>query len=222
MEEIIRTENLTKVYGGGELKVKALDGVSISIKRGEAVSVMGPSGSGKTTLLNMLGALDKPTTGEVAIAGIKISGVPERQLYRIRREKIGFVFQTYYLVPTLTALENVLAPTIPLGANSFRERAQSLLAQVGLEKRMHHRPSQLSGGEQQRVAIARSLINDPILILADEPTGNLDSKTGGEIVKLLTTLNKEKGTTLVVVTHEKEIATRIGRTVHLLDGKIVS
>jgi len=171
--------------------------------------------------LNMLGALDKPTSGEVVLDGVKLSAVAERHLHRIRREKIGFIFQAYYLVPTLNALENVLVPTIPLGTNTYPERAQELLERVGLKERMHHKPSQLSGGEQQRVAIARALVNDPAILLADEPTGNLDSKTGGEIVKLLKGLNREKGTTLVVVTHEKEIARQIGRTINFLDGKVV-
>jgi len=221
MENIIEAQNLAKIYGEKPLEVRALDGVNLAIKRGEAVSVMGPSGSGKTTLLNMLGALDKPTSGEVVLDGVKLSAVAERHLHRIRREKIGFIFQAYYLVPTLNALENVLVPTIPLGTNTYPERAQELLERVGLKERMHHKPSQLSGGEQQRVAIARALVNDPAILLADEPTGNLDSKTGGEIVKLLKGLNREKGTTLVVVTHEKEIARQIGRTINFLDGKVV-
>ncbi|KKW05876.1 MAG: ABC-type antimicrobial peptide transport system, ATPase component [candidate division CPR1 bacterium GW2011_GWC1_49_13] len=221
MENIIEAQNLAKIYGENPLEVRALDGVNLAIKRGEAVSVMGPSGSGKTTLLNMLGALDKPTSGEVVLDGVKLSAVAERHLHRIRREKIGFIFQAYYLVPTLNALENVLVPTIPLGTNTYPERAQELLERVGLKERMHHKPSQLSGGEQQRVAIARALVNDPAILLADEPTGNLDSKTGGEIVKLLKGLNREKGTTLVVVTHEKEIARQIGRTINFLDGKVV-
>ena len=221
MENIIEAQNLAKIYGENPLEVRALDGVNLAIKRGEAVSVMGPSGSGKTTLLNMLGALDKPTSGEVVLDGVKLSAVAERHLHRIRREKIGFIFQAYYLVPTLNALENVLVPTIPLGTNTYPERAQELLERVGLKERMHQKPSQLSGGEQQRVAIARALVNDPAILLADEPTGNLDSKTGGEIVKLLKGLNREKGTTLVVVTHEKEIARQIGRTINFLDGKVV-
>ena len=221
MDNIIKAENLKKFYGKGDTQVKALNGVDLTVKRGEAISIMGPSGSGKTTLLNMLGALDKPTSGEVELDGIKISTVAEHSLHRIRREKIGFIFQAYYLIPTLDALENVLVPTIPLGKNTFPQRAKELLKMVGLEERMYHRPSQLSGGEQQRVAIARALINNPSLLLADEPTGNLDSKTGGGIVKLLKDLNQEKGTTLVVVTHEPTIARQIGRTINLLDGKVV-
>ncbi|HEB13868.1 MAG TPA: ABC transporter ATP-binding protein [candidate division WWE3 bacterium] len=220
MSEIAKLNKVSKIYKLGETEIAALDKVTLSIARGEAISIMGPSGSGKTTLLNMLGALGKPTSGEIFIDGVKISEVPERNLYRIRREKIGFVFQNYYLVPTLTAIENVLIPTIPMGQDSYRERARYLLNQVGLEERIYHRPFQLSGGEQQRVAIARALINDPKIILADEPTGNLDSKTGDEIIKLLTTLNKEKDVTLISVTHDERIAKIADRTVNILDGKI--
>lgn len=220
MSEIAKLDKVSKIYKLGETEIAALDKVTLSIARGEAISIMGPSGSGKTTLLNMLGALGKPTSGEIFIDGVKISEVPERNLYRIRREKIGFVFQNYYLVPTLTAIENVLIPTIPMGQDSYRERARYLLNQVGLEERIYHRPFQLSGGEQQRVAIARALINDPKLVLADEPTGNLDSKTGDEIIKLLTTLNKEKDVTLISVTHDERIAKIADRTVDILDGKI--
>jgi putative ABC transport system ATP-binding protein len=220
MSEIAKLNKVSKIYKLGETEITALDKVTLSIARGEAISIMGPSGSGKTTLLNMLGALGKPTSGEIFIDGVKISEVPERNLYRIRREKIGFVFQNYYLVPTLTAIENVLIPTIPMGQDSYRERARYLLNQVGLEERIYHRPFQLSGGEQQRVAIARALINDPKIVLADEPTGNLDSKTGDEIIKLLTTLNKEKDVTLISVTHDERIAKIADRTVDILDGKI--
>lgn len=222
MREIIRTKNLTKIYGEGHTEVRALDGVNLSVKEGEFLVVMGPSGSGKTTLLNMLGALDKPTSGEVSIDEIQISKVPERKLYRVRREKVGFVFQTYYLVPTMNALENVLVSTLPLGKDRFRERAKGLLEEVGLAKRAHHRPSQLSGGEQQRVAIARALILDPPIVLADEPTGNLDSKTGQEIVNLMRRLDKEKGKTFVVVTHDPAITSVADRVVKILDGKIIS
>lgn len=202
--------------------MRALDGMNLSVERGEFLVVMGPSGSGKTTLLNMLGALDKPTSGEVFIDEAQISKVPERKLFKIRREKVGFVFQTYYLVPTLNALENVLVPTLPLGKDQLREKARELLEAVGLGKRAHHRPSQLSGGEQQRTAIARALILDPPIILADEPTGNLDSKTGQEIVNLMRRLDKERGKTFVTVTHDPAITKVADRTVKILDGKIIS
>ena len=214
-------EKVTKIYGMGETQVTALDGVSLEVVSGEVVSVVGHSGSGKTTLLNMMGALDRPTSGRIFLEEEEISRIPEHQLYRVRREKIGFIFQSFHLIPTLNALENVLAPTIPLGEKRFEERARELLKSVGLESRMVHRPSQLSGGEMQRVAIARALIHQPKLILADEPTGNLDSKTGEEIINLLLRLNKEKGVTLVIVTHEPEIAKKADRTVSIRDGKIV-
>ncbi|MDP1710652.1 MAG: ABC transporter ATP-binding protein [candidate division WWE3 bacterium] len=219
-KEIIKMENVSKVYGDGETKVVALDGINLSIDEGEFVSIMGPSGSGKTTLLNMLGALGKPTTGDIRLGDTKISSVPERKLYKVRRKMIGFVFQSCYLVPTLNALENVLIPTLPMGSNKFEKRALDLLKQVGLEKRLHHRPSQLSGGEQQRVVIARALINEPRVVLADEPTGNLDSKTAQGIMRILSDLNKKEGVTLVVVTHEKEIAETADRIIHIRDGKI--
>ncbi|HLD96656.1 MAG TPA: ABC transporter ATP-binding protein [Patescibacteria group bacterium] len=220
MEKILNLEKVTKIYGTGETKVAALDGVSLDVAPGEMVSVVGHSGSGKTTLLNMMGALDRPTSGRIFLEGEEISRIPEHQLYRVRREKIGFIFQSFHLIPTLNALENVLAPTLPLGERRFEERARELLKSVGLASRMMHRPSQLSGGEMQRVAIARALIHEPRLILADEPTGNLDSKTGEEIINLLLRLNKEKGVTLVIVTHEPDIAKRADRTISIRDGRI--
>ena len=213
-------EKVTKIYGTGETQVTALDGVSLEVASGEVVSVVGHSGSGKTTLLNMMGALDRPTSGRIFLEEEEISRIPEHQLYRVRREKIGFIFQSFHLIPTLNALENVLAPTLPLGERRFEERARELLESVGLGARLPHRPSQLSGGEMQRVAIARALIHEPKLILADEPTGNLDSKTGEEIINLLLRLNKEKGVTLVIVTHEPEIAKKADRTVSIRDGRI--
>ena len=220
MEKILNLEKVTKIYGTGETQVTALDGVSLEVASGEVVSVVGHSGSGKTTLLNMMGALDRPTSGRIFLEEEEISRIPEHQLYRVRREKIGFIFQSFHLISTLNALENVLAPTLPLGERRFEERARELLESVGLGARLPHRPSQLSGGEMQRVAIARALIHEPKLILADEPTGNLDSKTGEEIINLLLRLNKEKGVTLVIVTHEPEIAKKADRTVIIRDGRI--
>lgn len=237
MKEIIKTERLTKIYGKKPNEVRALDRIDLAIKKGEFLAVMGPSGSGKTTLLNMLGALDKPTSGEVFLDGVQISKVPERKLFRIRREKVGFVFQSYHLISTMTALENVLVPTLPISVSStrkvkgskpfgfrssFKERAKMLLAEVGLAKRVRHKPSQLSGGEQQRVAIARALILDPPIILADEPTGNLDTRKGKEIVSLLRRLDKEKGKTLIVVTHDSNITGSADRVLEIIDGRFVN
>jgi len=221
-ERIVYTRKLTKTYGKGSTRVNALKAVVFTVKKGEFVAVQGPSGSGKTTLLNMLGALDRPTRGMVVIDGIETTKVAERDLYRIRRDKLGFIFQTYYLVPTLTALQNVLVPVMPINvSDKYHKRALRLLELVGLRDRMHHKPNELSGGEQQRVAIARALIMDPALILADEPTGNLDTKTGTDIMELMQRLNKEHGKTLIVVTHDRRIAdSKADRIVYLFDGQI--
>jgi ABC-type lipoprotein export system ATPase subunit len=220
---LIETENLTKIYGKGDLVVTALSNINLEIKRGKFIGVMGPSGSGKTTLLNMLGALDKPTSGEIIIDGVKISRVKESKLYEIRREKIGFIFQSFYLIPTLNALQNVLIPVFPLKKNKkdFEQRAKELLASVGLKGKEWRKPTELSGGEQQRVAIARALILDPVLILADEPTGNLDTKTGMEIVEIMRELNQNEGKTFVIVTHDPRITKFCQRVIHLEDGKII-
>lgn len=219
---LVHAQNLTKVYGKGNLAFKALNNINLKIKRGNFISVVGPSGSGKTTLLNMLGALDKPTSGEVTLDNIEISKVEESKLYRIRREKVGFVFQSYYLIPTLNALQNILIPTYPVQnkEKNYVLRAKELLDKVGLRNKEHRKPAQLSGGEQQRVAIARSLILDPILILADEPTGNLDTKTGAEIIKLLRGLNQAEKKTLLVVTHDQRITQFCDRVITLQDGQI--
>ena len=212
---------LTKVYGRGATRVVALKSVSLRVRKGELVAVVGPSGSGKTTLLNMLGALDRPTTGQVFIDGVETSRVAESQLYRIRRHKLGFIFQTYYLVPTLTALQNVLTPVLPISGNSrYRRRAEGLLKMVGLGQRMHHKPGELSGGEQQRVAIARALIMNPGVILADEPTGNLDSKRGAEIIRIMRWLNKKQGKTFIIVSHDDRIARVAERVYYLSDGRL--
>ena len=218
---IVVTQRLSKVYGKGTVKVSALKAVNLNVKKGEFVAVLGPSGSGKTTLLNMLGALDRPTVGRVFIDGVETSSVPENRLYQIRRNKLGFIFQTYYLVPTLSALQNVLTPVLPVkGRDKYPRRAERLLGMMGLKGRMHHKPGELSGGEQQRVAIARSLILNPGVILADEPTGNLDSKTGAEIIKLMHWLNKKRGKTFIIVTHDHRIADSAERVLYLRDGKL--
>jgi putative ABC transport system ATP-binding protein len=218
---LLQTRSLTKIYGSGRTSHKALDDINLEIRERDFVSIMGPSGSGKTTLLNMLGALDRPTKGSVEINGIDTSKIPESKLYKIRREQVGFIFQNYYLVPTLTALENVLTPTYPLHlARKYRDRAENLLQTVGLGARLHNRPSALSGGEQQRVAIARALILNPPIIFADEPTGNLDTKTGHEVFRLMKELNQNRGVTFVIVTHDPRIAQQTDRTIYLLDGQI--
>lgn len=221
-KSIVITKKLTKIYGNGATRVTALKNVDLDIKEGEFVAVQGPSGSGKTTFLNMIGALDRPTKGKVIIDGVETSSVAEHSLYKIRRDKLGFIFQTYYLVPTLTAIQNVLVPVMPIdGSKKWHDRATHLLDLVGLKERMHHKPNQLSGGEQQRVAIARALIMNPALILADEPTGNLDTRTGANIMDLMQQLNREHGKTLVVVTHDRCIAdNRSDRVVYLYDGQL--
>ena len=217
----VRTVGLTKVYGRGRNETKALAGVDFSAARGEFVGVMGPSGSGKTTLLNLIGTLDRPTSGRIFVEGVDITRLPEWSLFRIRRHRVGFIFQSFHLVPTLTALENVLLPVLPLGVTpSLRERANNLLEGFGLASRKRNRPSELSSGEQQRVAIARALMLDPGLILADEPTGNLDSRAGVEVFRLLRQLNRELGKTFLIVTHDPRIARRLDRIIFLADGRI--
>ncbi|NIO38187.1 ATP-binding cassette domain-containing protein [Candidatus Bathyarchaeota archaeon] len=222
-QELIRTENLTKNYRLGESIVHALRGVSLKIDAGEFLSIMGPSGSGKTTLLNLLGALDLPTSGKVFLDGVDLTQVSERKLYEVRRNKVGFVFQHFYLIPTLTTFENVLVPVIPVENNRrFRDRAEKLLSMVGLEERMNHKPNQLSGGEQQRVAICRALINSPEVLFCDEITGELDSATGEKIIHLLKEINQTEGVTVVFVTHDPIVSSRSNRIITLKDGKITS
>ena len=224
MSSIVELVNVVKVYRLGEgVEVPALRGVSLKIDKGEFVSVQGPSGSGKTTFLNMIGGLDKPTEGRVIIDGVDITNLGEKELAHFRREKIGFIFQTYNLVPLLTALENVELPMMLSGKFSeseVRRRAEELLALVGLEERMHHRPTQLSGGEQQRVAIARALANEPAIILADEPTGNLDQVSGQRIINLMKNLNETLNQTFIIVTHDPMVAEQTERKFYLVDGKI--
>jgi ABC-type lipoprotein export system ATPase subunit len=219
-EYIIETRNVVKLYGDGA-QVRALDGVNLQIAAGEFVSVMGPSGSGKSTLLNMLGALDRPSEGQVLIEGQDLGQV--KNLDRFRAQTVGFVFQLHNLIPTLNSRENVEVPMRgqSIGARARRLRAQELLELVGLAERMNHLPNQLSGGERQRVAIARSLANRPKLVLADEPTGNLDSHSGGEVIALMHRLNHELGTTFIVVTHDEAVARQTDRILIMQDGQIV-
>lgn len=223
MAEIIKVENVKKIYRMGDNEVRALDGVSLVVEEGEFLIVMGPSGSGKTTLLHLMGCLDKPTEGEIYIASTPVSKLNDSQLAKIRNKMVGFVFQQFNLLPRLTALENVELPMIYAGVpkSARRKKAKELLELVGLGDRLHHRPTQLSGGQMQRVAIARALANDPMVLLADEPTGNLDSKSGEEILKIFSELN-ERGQTIIIVTHDPEVAKHAGRIVRMRDGKIVS
>jgi putative ABC transport system ATP-binding protein len=220
---LIKFENLSKIYKIGETEVQALKGISYSIHGGDFLAIMGPSGSGKSTLMNIIGCLDRPTSGKYFLEGEEISSLDRNQLARIRNKKIGFVFQSFNLLPRTTALENVELPLLYSNVSSKvrTERALEALASVGLKGREHHRTNQLSGGEQQRVAIARALLNDPSLILADEPTGNLDSKTGAEILEIFKRLNEDKKITLVVVTHDLDIANYAHRRIYLRDGEII-
>jgi putative ABC transport system ATP-binding protein len=218
----LETHGLTKVYGEGETAVHALDGVSLTIDRGQMAAIMGPSGSGKSTLLHLLGALDTPSSGEILLAGERYDGLGDAGLTRLRREKIGFVFQFFNLMPALTAEENVLLPGLIAGRRDeeTRMRAVALLDRVGLAERASHLPSELSGGEQQRVSIARALLTEPEIVLADEPTGNLDSRASAEVLRLLRELNEAEGQTLVIVSHDPAAAATAGRVVFLRDGRL--
>ncbi len=219
MDWVIEARNLKKVYVMGEIEVHALRGVSFNIKRGEALSIMGPSGSGKSTVMNLLGCLDRPTSGEYILDGEAVAKMTDDQLANVRNRKVGFVFQSFNLLPRLTALGNVELPLRYAGVvEGRRERARAMLEAVGLSDRIMHRPYELSGGQQQRVAIARALVNNPAIIMADEPTGNLDSKVGKEIINLLLNLNKEFGVTLIIVTHDPKIAEQTQRIIRLRDG----
>src|SRR6185436_9114340 len=221
---IIETIDLTKVYGMGDATVSALDGVSLQIKAGEFVAIMGPSGSGKSTLMHILGCLSRPSSGQYVLDGQDISDMSKKELAVVRNQKLGFIFQAYNLLPRTNALRNVMMPLLydrnrHLDDEASQQKALKMLELVGLAVRVHHQPQELSGGQQQRVAIARALINDPVLIIADEPTGNLDSKSGRDILNLLRSLHQQ-GVTIVMVTHDPLTAEYTQRVIHLADGKI--
>ena len=220
---VIKTENLAKVYEMGAEQVHALRGVNIDIRKGEYVAIMGPSGSGKSTLMNLIGCLDSPTSGRYWLAGRLVSELDDDELAYIRNKEIGFVFQTFNLLPRATALHNVELPLIYNGTPSEErlERARNALERVDLKDRMNHKPNELSGGQRQRVAVARALVNSPSIVLADEPTGNLDSKTGDEIMTLFRTLHAQ-GNTIILVTHENDIAQNANRIIHIRDGQVAS
>ena len=223
MNVMIELSNVTKTYRMGEVDITVLSNVSLSVRSGELIAIMGPSGSGKSTLMNIIGCLDRPTNGTYRFEDREIKAMTDDELASIRNVKIGFVFQTFNLLPRFSALKNVEVPLVYSGvpARLRKERAIPLLQQVGLSDRMYHRPTELSGGQQQRVSIARALVNHPPLLLADEPTGNLDSRSGSEILNILTRLN-EQGVTIMIVTHDKDVAARCKRIINLKDGQIIN
>ena len=220
---ILRLVDVGKTYSTGSVQVEALRGICMGVDRGEYVAIMGPSGSGKSTMLNLIGCLDRPTSGHYFLGGTDVSRMPDDELSEARGARIGFIFQSYNLIAQLTVIENIQVPLLYQGKDlhAYRDHCVKLASMVGLAERLHHRPNQLSGGQQQRVAVARSLVNDPLLILADEPTGNLDSRTGQEVLELIDTLNAQ-GKTIVLVTHDERIATRAHRVLHMRDGLIES
>ncbi len=217
---MIAAEKLTKVYMRGREEVKALDNISLEINEGEMVGILGPSGSGKTTLMNLIGFLDVPSSGQLTIKGRSPENMNNEDMLKVRRETLGFIFQQFLLIPTMTSLQNVLLPMLFTGKNNARELAVNILERVGLSERLDHLPSQMSGGEMQRVAIARALANDPAILLADEPTGNLDTRTSNEIFELFRDINGE-GKTVVIITHNTKLAASLPRSVTLKDGRMV-
>ncbi|MFH1185727.1 MAG: ABC transporter ATP-binding protein [Chloroflexota bacterium] len=221
-DQVVDARGITKIYKMGHVDVEALRGASLTIERGEVIAIMGPSGSGKSTLMNILGCLDRPTSGEYYLDGVAVATMDDDQLANIRNHKVGFVFQSFNLLSRQSALSNVELPLRYSGITDGhrRQRALEALESVGLGDRVHHRPTELSGGQQQRVAIARAIVNDPAIIMADEPTGNLDSKVGKEIIGTLLTLNKERGTTLIIVTHDSLIGDQAQRVIHIRDGLV--
>lgn len=222
MDWVVEAQDVVKTYKMGEVEVQALRGASLKVQRGEVVAIMGPSGSGKTTMMNILGCLDRPTSGEYILDGEPVAKLNDDQLANIRNHKVGFVFQSFNLLSRQTALSNVELPLRYAGLvdGGRRERAKAALEAVGLGERLNHRPMELSGGQQQRVAIARAIVNEPAIIMADEPTGNLDSKVGKEIMTLLLNLNKERGTTLIIITHDPMIGEQAQRIIHIRDGVV--
>jgi len=218
---MITLENINKIYSTKEIETVALESVNLKIGKGEFVSIMGPSGCGKSTLLNIMGLLDEPSAGLLSIGGVQVASMKDRELAKLRNQKLGFVFQSFHLVPALNVIDNVELPLLyrKVSASERRKKAMEVLEKVGLSHRTKHFPTQLSGGQCQRVAIARAIIGNPEIILADEPTGNLDSKMGAEIMEILFRLNKEVGTTIVMVTHDEQIAKQTGRTIRFFDGR---
>ncbi len=221
MEPVIKIEDVKKIYRMGDIEVSALDGVSLQIQPGEMVAITGPSGSGKSTLMNIIGCLDTPTSGTYILDGTDVSKMSDDEQALVRNRKIGFVFQQFNLLPRTPALDQVELPMVYAGASDRKERARAALEAVGLGDRVHHRPNELSGGQQQRVAIARALVNNPSIILADEPTGNLDSRSGVEIMGIFKSLNRDKGLTVILVTHDQNIASQAQRAIRVRDGQIV-